>query len=111
MRQFILILLIVINHHSYAKESRYSIDFINKSSFYKKEAKILRRFFSEEYLFKKESHRIRLIAFDRMHSITKQNVKKMKILLSQNPLYLIMWPTDKGLIQKYLKKLEEEQRK
>lgn len=108
--RILIILAFFISHSSYAKESRYHTSFINKSPFYKKEAKILMRFLSDDYLLKKEIHRVKLIAAGRMKSITNQNVKEMKAILVKNPLYMIMWPKDKNLIYKYVKRIEDEKR-
>ena len=66
------------------------------------------RFLSDDYLLKKEIHRVKLIAAGRMKSITNQNVKEMKSILVKNPLYMIMWPKDKNLIYKYVKRIEDE---
>ena len=102
--------LLLIGGRSYAKDSSYEVDFINKSPFYKKDAKMLKRFFSSSYLNDKEGKRLSQVAKQRLDSITKQMVNEINELLKKNPVYLIEWPSEKNLILKYVKEIEEKKR-
>lgn len=96
---------------SYAKNSRYDITFINKSSFYKKEARILQRAFSESYLLDKQRKQIKKLARARIIFIRQQMVAETKEFFKQNPLYWVHWPDDKSLILKYGEIIEKQKRK
>lgn len=96
---------------SHAKDSGYDTRFIKKSPFYKKEAKILDKFFHRDYLVHKETIRIGLIGKSRLKSIGSHLVKESKNGLKENPLYLIDWPSEKNLILRYVKEIEKEKRK
>lgn len=110
MHKIVLVLLFTVGV-SHAKDSRYDTSFINKSPFYKKEAKILSKFFQENYLVHKEKVRIGLIGNSRLKSIGSSLVKETKSGLKENPLFLIDWPSERNLILKYVKEVEKEKRK
>lgn len=76
-----------------------------------KHLQFFQRVFADDYLVKQEVKRVRSIATSRIIDFHKGHIRETKNVLGNNPIYLIDWPSDKNLILRYLKIIEDEKRK
>ena len=76
------------------------------------EIKTLKKCFTPDYIYKKNIKWVSEVATDRLQTLLRNNVEMVrKMMLKENPLYLIEWPSEKEWINNYIRKIESENRR
>lgn len=113
MKRFVIVCVFILSfsQKTYAfKASRYGLEFLNMSSFYKNEIVLFQKYFADDYLVNARSHWISSAAVERRKKLLLRDVAQLRTFMETNPLYLIDWPREKDMIFRVIKELEKEKR-